>query len=80
LNRTGVQFHILRKKKSRRGFSSVAHYKNVMPSFGALLVSLIAVPFCFYMIAERREEKKLNEGQGKPTDPNQESPSPKARI
>jgi hypothetical protein len=43
-----------------------------------LLVSLIAVPFCFYMIAERREEKKLNQGQTKPTEPNKESRSPKA--
>jgi hypothetical protein len=55
----------------------VKHYNMVMPSFGALLVSLIAVPFCFYMIAERREEKKLSEGQGKAAEPNRDSRSAK---
>jgi len=60
-----------------RRFLAIKHYNKVMPSLGALLVSLIAVPFCFYMIAERREERKLGEGQGKPTEPKQDSPSAK---
>lgn len=44
-----------------------------MPSFGTLLISLIAVPFCFYMIAERKEEGKLSDQHGKPTEQNQDS-------
>lgn len=56
-----------------RGFLAANHYKNVMPSFGALLVSLIAVPVCFYMIAERREERNVGQRQGKPTEPKQDS-------
>jgi hypothetical protein len=48
-----------------------------MPSFGALLASLIAVPFCFYMMAERKEEKRLNDQQGKATEQNQDSQTAK---
>jgi hypothetical protein len=64
-------------QKSQRGFCPVNHYFNVMPSFGVLLASLIAVPFCFYMMAERKEEKRLNDLQSKATEQNQDSRTPK---
>ena len=63
----------LHTKYSQRGFLSVIYYYNVMPSFGALLASLIAVPFCFYLMAERKEEKKLKDPQSKATEQDRDS-------